>query len=396
METRRFRELLSSGHELSAKGILREIEAIEGVRALKYKPVFESEEKVTLHEHFLPAVKRGVDGELVLDSRKTAKALDRMWARVRERGLKAAAVLTHSFVDRGMVVDSSGERVRFNPPYLYDLVDKSVPADLRAGGFCLIPAVEFRVGNVELVVLGPDRESVFGNGRLWDREAIKSVGDLAKAVHDDGRLVAFFPHPFLENGGAAHERNLGVDGTRRLMHEYGIGVEYNGMFRELEIARRRLEPLLRVAGGVRAFGSTVGKIGETVAQTDLLPFLCEDAPSVSVGGDFHLPERHIGEAAMVVRVSRRARRLPLDESYTVSEGPSGLVLLGASGRAMEEAGAVDSKSHTQEILDSLKGSSGRKVVLPGYDQSLFKTFTVIAADMVFGHWLKENTIFDGR
>lgn len=396
MATRRFRELVSSGHEMSVKGILGELEAIEGSRALKYKPVFESEEKVTLHEHFLPTVKRGADGELVFDSRKTAKALDKMWARVRKSGLKAVAVLTHSFVDRELVMDLTGERVRFNPEYLYDMADKSVPADLRGGGFCLIPAVEFRVGNVELVVLGPDRDSVFGNGRIWDREAIKSVEDLAKAVHDDGRLVAFFPHPFLENGGAANERNLGVDGTRRLMHEYGIGVEYNGMFRELEIARRRLQPLLRVVGGVRAFGSTVAAIGETVAQTDLLPILCEDAPAVSVGGDFHLPERHIGEAAMVVRVSRRARRLPLDESYTVSEGPSGFVLLTASGKAMEEAEVIDAKSHAQDVLDSLRGSNNQKAVLPGYDQSLFKTFTIIAADMVFGHMLKENILFDGK
>jgi hypothetical protein len=378
----RVKRLVEGGRGMAPSDILREIGEIEGERALKYRPDVDYTAKATFHEHFIPRLRRGAGGGLMLDSERTAGDLRGMWERARLMGVNSAAILSHSMVDKRAVHDMTGEEVRLTPETIHGMVSESMPQDLKSAGFQLLPAVEFRVKNVEVVVVGSDRGSVFGNQSLWEA---KSAQELAKAASGDGRLLAFFPHPFLGNGGAANERNLGVGETARLMGEYGVGVELNGMNRELELACRRLEPLIRLGGRIPGVGSAGKRLRRSIADTERLPVLSAKAPFKVAGGDFHILDSHLGEAAMIVHVRRKPLHIPLEDAYTIEDGPAGLAVLKTSGKAKAQA-------LLEAVRDPAEAKSFR---LPPDGQSLTKTMTLLLAELLVGHTVREGRLLGG-
>jgi len=378
---KQFREFIeeSKVRKMGPEEILRRISEIQPLELGQLQPVVgEGELKATAHEHFMPVTSMNSKGQLILDSKKTTAALKKMWGRVRKKGLHAAAILSHSYIDRTVLVN--GEEQQITPEWIYNMVEGSMPEDVRASGFQLIPATEFKIEGTEMVVLGTDRQSLFGNERLWSAESIEEI---ARVVSEDQKLVAFFPHPYSPEGGAAHDKNLGVDETARIMDEYGVGVEFSGAFRDVEAACKVImdKAVIPAVGKTKA-GAKLRDAREMVARIDAVPLLGENAPFRTSGGDYHLPEEHLGDTFFTVSVRKKPFGLLLDQSYTIEQRELGLVVLHASGEAKTRA-------YEEPVAQAIEHGDS-KVSLP--EPSLGKAILRMSREYLIGQRKKEHPL----
>jgi len=341
----RFRRLLEDGPSMSAKEVLDEVDRIGGEHL---RPTVDVPVKVDLHHHFVASK----------NPRRRARQVKAFWKAAEKSGLDAVALTTHSNIQVGV-----------NPELIYRELNQAMPKRLKDRGFKLLAGLEVLCkGGVEVGVISPDPDILFGDGFWFSRPNTFAV---AEKIQGDERLLGYIPHAFYKTDGAAHEGNLGLDETRRLVGEYGLGVELSGVYRDGRIFTDL--PILRklLSGPRQEFTD----IDEKVRSSGLAAM----AEFITVGGDYH-HYNDLGRAYLVVDANGKST-LPLREQYEITEGKSGLIVLEASAERINEAVSGGTLSEA-EILDGIiSWKNSAEPVLSKPEGSKFKLLLYFAPEM---------------
>ncbi|MFH0860276.1 MAG: hypothetical protein V1921_03660 [Candidatus Altiarchaeota archaeon] len=323
-----------------AQEVRQNLEAIERLtpkEAGKLKPAVTEELKVDLHHHFVPST----------NPAKRAKQVRAFWKAVQASDLDAVAVTTHSDIERGDV----------NPESIYRELREAMPEKLRKGKFKLLAGLEVqcRPNKTEIGLISPEPDLLYKDP-FW--YSMPSADDVGRKIRDDSRLLGYLPHPFSGSGGAAHGSHMGADEARRLVGEYGLGVEFTGMYRDGKLLTQ--QPILRQLLGlfemlpqknkvltkIAAVSEGFRRADEEVHRSGL----AGEARFVTVGGDYH-DAKDLGKSYILVPVKKKSDK-PLSQQYDILESGGGMILLEASKSAVSDAAGRPASE--EEIIESIK------------------------------------------
>ncbi|MFH0862662.1 MAG: hypothetical protein V1875_06505 [Candidatus Altiarchaeota archaeon] len=282
----------------------------EGERrhAERLKPAAgETELRVDLHHHFVPSI----------NPKTRAKQVRAFWKAAEYSGLDAVAITTHSNIGAEDI----------NPGSIYRELAKAMPEALMKRGFRLLAGLEVLCqGRVELGLISSDPDLIYGDG-FWMSKP--DPLDAAKRISDDDRLLGYLPHPFLNAGGAAHPDNLGLDTAKRLVGDYGLGVELHGFIQDI----RDFAQMPGINAILKKQAEKCQHIQEDVHSSGL----SRDAEFLTAGGDYH-HYKNLGRTFIIVKAKKRSA-LPLREQFRLSETQSGLVILEACSERLKDDSA---------------------------------------------------------
>lgn len=345
------KKLIVEGPALTPKQILDEISLIEGVgsdQETKFKPVFTGTEGADLHVHqFGEEVRKR---EFVFGE-KQARAF---WDRIGQTPIQDVAVLTHSNIqvlDPEINADAVYETLREYKPS--ELSDKHLWRGMEVKTYSTRRGKDGEqsyTGEIGILCLDPDKRI---DQWFYEQHSLSQVLD---RVRGDDNLVGFVTHPNAPDGIATglakeeverlvaeeglsskdakkrvEESRFGVEKTREIMAEYGLGTEYHGFYKETLDAAETGHAVFSSApliGG--AIGKVTGKAVKIIEHMYDVSDYEDAAAFMAVGSDAHKTE-HIGDSYLIVNAPERklGEGESLGKVYDVTELDSGLVVLTA-------------------------------------------------------------------